>query len=57
MPNDCPNPPQPWDADESEARRQQVRQELEIRFRHCLRTGQICPLFHLMMRYRMGERP
>lgn len=39
--------------DDSQLKREQIRQELERRFRYCLRSGQISPLYHLMMRYKM----
>jgi hypothetical protein len=34
-------------------KRDQVRETLERRFRHHLRTGQLSPLLHLLMRYKL----
>jgi hypothetical protein len=34
-------------------KRERVRHELEHRFRHNLRTNHICPLLHLVMRYKL----
>jgi len=41
------------DPQELAARRERVRQALEHRFRHRLRTHQLCPLLHLLMRYKL----
>ena len=38
---------------EQAARRERIRQELEHRFRHRLRNHQLCPLLHLLMRYKL----
>lgn len=40
-----------------QAKQEQVRLELEHRFRHCLRSGCISPLLHLMIRYKMRSLP
>lgn len=52
---DEPHPQQPAapDPQELDARRERVRQELEHRFRHRLRNHQLCPLLHLLMRYKL----
>ena len=34
-----------------------LQQELEHRFRHTLRSGQVSPLLHLVLRYRQEVRP
>lgn len=39
------------------AKYEQIRLELEHRFRHCLRSGRISPLFHLMIRHKMRLLP
>lgn len=41
----------------TEAQREEIRRLLEHRFRHILRSGQVSPLFHLMMRYKLGTLP
>lgn len=33
--------------------RDMLRQQLEHRFRHSLRSGQLSPLLHLVMRYKL----
>lgn len=38
---------------DGELERAQLRQQLESRFRHSLRSGQLSPLLHLVMRYKM----
>jgi hypothetical protein len=35
--------------------RERVQRELEHRFRHTLRTGQVSPLLHLMLRHQLEE--
>jgi hypothetical protein len=42
------------ETDTEHAKYEQIRHELERRFRHCLRSGQISPLLHLMIRYKSG---
>lgn len=37
--------------------REQVRRELEHRFRHGLRAHQVSPLLHLLMRYKLEQQP
>ena len=55
-PNQTPDEIREADADERDERqqavREQMRQALEHRFRLCLKSGQISPLFHLMLRYK-----
>jgi len=34
-----------------------LQQEVAHRFRHTLRTGQVSPLLHLVLRYRQEVRP
>lgn len=41
------------DPQELAARRERIRLELEHRFRHRLRNQQLCPLLHLLMRYKL----
>lgn len=35
--------------------REQIKLQLEHRFRHILRSGQVSPLFHLLLRYKLGN--
>jgi hypothetical protein len=39
------------------SKRDQIRETLERRFRHHLRTGQLSPLLHLLMRYKLESQP
>lgn len=38
----------------TDEQREQIKLQLEHRFRHILRSGQVSPLFHLLMRYMLG---
>ncbi|CAH0348050.1 hypothetical protein [Aquabacterium sp. CECT 9606] len=38
----------------TEAQREETRRQIEHRFRHILDSGQVSPLFHLVMRYKLG---
>ena len=38
----------------TDEQREQIKLKLEHRFRHILRSGQVSPLFHLLMRYKLG---
>lgn len=56
VPPTAANNPEPSPALQSlDDRREQVRRELEHRFRHTLRSGQLSPLLHLVMRYKMEQ--
>lgn len=46
-------PSQPVPADQDDAK-ELARRALEHRFRHSLRSGQLSPLLHLMVRYKAG---
>lgn len=39
----------------TEEQREQIKLQLEHRFRHILRSGQVSPLFHLLLRYKLGN--
>jgi hypothetical protein len=45
------------DGDIADADRELLQQTLARRFRHTLHTGQVSPLLHLMLRYRLEVRP
>lgn len=38
----------------TDEQREQIKIQLEHRFRHILRSGMVSPLFHLLMRYKLG---
>ncbi|MDO9002974.1 MAG: hypothetical protein Q7V20_05935 [Aquabacterium sp.] len=38
----------------TDEQRAQIKLQLEHRFRHILRSGVVSPLFHLLMRYKLG---
>lgn len=44
---------EPLSHDLHEQERDVLRQQLEHRFRHSLRSGQLSPLLHLVMRYKL----
>jgi hypothetical protein len=46
-------PAAPQDPQVLSDRREHVRQELEYRFRHRLRKNQLCPLLHLLIKYKL----
>jgi hypothetical protein len=37
--------------------REDLRRAIEHRFRHILRAGRVSPLFHLILRYKLEQRP
>ncbi|MGH6645512.1 hypothetical protein [Aquabacterium sp.] len=41
----------------TEAQREETRRQIEHRFRHILGSGQVSPLYHLVMRYKLGALP
>lgn len=41
----------------AEQQREKVRRAIEHRFRHFSRAGHISPLLHLIMRYKLEQRP
>lgn len=41
----------------NEAARAQLQAELAHRFRHTMRTGQVSPLLHLVLRYKQEAAP
>jgi len=50
-------PNAPTATTEAETPRDPIQQALEHRFRHTLRTGQVSPLLHLVLRYRQEVPP
>lgn len=40
----------------TEAQREETKRQIAHRFRHILRSGQVSPLFHLVMRYKLGAQ-
>lgn len=40
-----------------EVRREEVRRAIEHRFRHISHAGHISPLLHLILRYKLEQRP
>lgn len=40
----------------TEAQREEAKRQIEHRFRHILRSGQVSPLLHLVMRYKLGPQ-
>jgi len=43
--------------EQNDTARDALQQVLEYRFRHALRTGQVNPLLHLMLRYKQEVKP
>lgn len=41
----------------AEQHREEVRRAIEHRFRHISRAGHISPLLHLILRYKLEQRP
>jgi hypothetical protein len=48
-----PTPDAAHASTEGQGQREQIKQQLEHRFRHHLQSGQLCPLLHLIMRYKL----
>lgn len=57
MTSDTPLADTPLASDDAPAPRDPLQQTLEHRFRHTLRTGQVSPLLHLVLRYRQEVPP